>query len=77
MSDAQKLQAEIALRHAKDQANQIYGSWFSVMRDWIAEPETVRHSGYKNLEEALVRAVAYVTREVEKIYIQYERENPG
>lgn len=77
MSDAQKLQAEIALRHAKDRTNELYGSWFSVMRDWIAEPETVRHSGYKNLEEALTKSILYVSRQVEKIYIQYERENPG
>jgi hypothetical protein len=47
-----------------------------MMRDWIEEPETLKHCGYRTLEDALTKTVLHALKQADKVFKEYERDNP-
>lgn len=67
----------MTLEEAKKQAYETYMMQLNMMNDMIDHPEQLRSCGYKTLEDYLKSAVKHTHKEIEKIFVQYEKSNPG
>ena len=66
----------MTLDEAKAKALSIYQTNLCMMRDWIEEPETLKHCGYRTLEDALTKTVLHALKQADKVFKEYERDNP-
>ena len=66
----------MTLQELKEQSYGIYMSRVHMMRDLIEDPSDLRYCGYKTLEDALTKITLGIVKDVEKLNVQYEKDNP-
>lgn len=69
----------MTLEEAKKKAYEIYMTQVNMMQSVVTDPDrerSLRNCGHKTLESFLVSTLAHCHKEVDKVFRQYEKENP-